>query len=250
MISINKSKLKYILGIVLFSLIMVVLTIKFGPDITNLIKNPKGFQEFIDSYGSLSTLVFIAFQILQVVIAAIPGEFIQIAGGYIFGSLLGTLYSVLGILTGAAIAFFAARLLGHKVIYKLLSEKSLEKFTFLMSSHKLEIIIFLLFLIPGLPKDILVYAAGLSPIRPLRFFSIYIVARMPGLLGSSLIGANIQSQNYVFAISLFVLSCLLFLVGMLGRDFIMKKLKDHHAHQKQSETSANTTLDSYSSIDP
>ncbi len=232
---IDKSKIKYILVIAGFVSILIILTIIFGPEITNLIRDPKDFQEFIDSYGSLSILVFIAFQILQVVIAAIPGEFVQIAGGYIFGSLLGTVYSVLGILIGAAIAFFAARFLGHKVIGKLLSEKSLEKFKFLMNSHKLEIIIFLLFLIPGLPKDILVYAAGLSPIRPLRFFSIYTVARMPGLLGSSLIGANIQSQNYIFAISLFVVSCLLFLGGMFGRDFIMRKFKGRQGQQEQNE---------------
>lgn len=224
----DKTKIKYVAGILVFLIIMVFLTIEFAPSITSLISDPDAFREFIDSYGSTGILVFVAFQILQVVIAAIPGEFIQIAGGYIFGSFWGTLYSVIGILFGAAFAFFIARLLGIKAVSKLLSEKSVEKFKFLTSTRKSEIIIFLLFLIPGIPKDILVYVAGLSPIRPLRFFTIYTIARMPGLIGSSLIGSNLQNENYILAISIFIVSCLLFLVGVLFREAIIKKLKGHH----------------------
>lgn len=232
---IDKTKLKYIAGILIFLVAMAALTIKYGPAITELISDPDGFREFIASYGKLSILVFVGFQILQVVIAAIPGEFVQIAGGYIFGSFFGTLYSVAGILAGAAIAFFTARFLGIKAVSKLLPEKSVEKFKFMMGTRKSEIIVFLLFLIPGLPKDILVYVAGLSPIRPLRFFSIYTIARMPGLLGSSIIGANLQDQNYFLAISIFVLSCLLFLGGLFSRDAILRKLKKHHDSDDVSE---------------
>ncbi|MCX7774276.1 MAG: TVP38/TMEM64 family protein [Clostridia bacterium] len=229
----NKTKLKYILGITAAVVLMVVLTILLTPAVTELVSDPKHFEGFIHSYGNLSILVFLGFQILQVVIAAIPGEFIQIAGGYIFGSIMGTVYSVMGILIGAVIAFFAARFLGVKLVSKLLSEKSVEKFNFLLNTRKSEIIIFVLFLIPGLPKDILVYIAGLSPIKPLRFFSIYTVARLPGLVGSSIIGANIQSQNYLVAIIVFIVSCLLFFGGLLARELILNKLKSH-SHQDEA----------------
>lgn len=225
---IDKTKLKYIAGITIFLIVMIILTVLLTPYVTHLTKNPQAFREFIDSYGSLSILAFIAFQILQVVVAAIPGEFVQIAGGYIFGIFWGTLYSVLGILIGASIAFFLARFLGIKAVSKLLSEKSIEKFKFLMNTRKSEIIVFLLFLIPGLPKDILVYIAGLSPIRPMRFFSIYTIARMPGLIGSSIIGANLQSQNYLTAIIIFAASCALFFAGAFLREPIMRKLRSHH----------------------
>ncbi len=225
---IDRTKAKYLLGILTFVIVMAVLTITFAPAITMIIKDPQNFSDFLSEYGSLSILAFIVFQILQVVIAAIPGEFVQIAGGYIFGVFQGTLYSTLGILVGATIAFFIARLLGLKVVSKLLSEKNVEKFKFLMNTRKSEIIIFLLFLIPGLPKDILVYMAGLSPIRPLRFFSIYTVARMPGLIGSSIIGANLQDENYLIALSVFALSCALFLTGFFARNAIMRRLKTSH----------------------
>jgi uncharacterized membrane protein YdjX (TVP38/TMEM64 family) len=217
-----------------FLAVMAVLTIKFAPAVTRLVEDREEFGRFIDSYGSLSILVFMGFQVLQVVIAAIPGEFVQIAGGYIFGTLAGTLYSTAGILVGALIAFFTARLLGSRIINVLVPEKSIEKFRFIINNTKAEIVIFLIFLIPGLPKDILVYIAGLSPIRPLRFFILFLVARMPRLLGSSLIGATLQQENYVLSIAIFAVSCLLFLAGVLSKDYIMGKLKTRSSKETQA----------------
>jgi uncharacterized membrane protein YdjX (TVP38/TMEM64 family) len=222
---INKKKLLNIILIVLFLAGMTIATVLLTPLITHLTGDPDQFRDYINSFGSLSVLVFIGFQILQVVVAAIPGEFVQIAGGYVFGTLWGTVYSVAGILIGACIAFFFARLLGVKVVNALVSEKNVEKFRFIINNRKAEFVIFLLLLIPGLPKDILVYVAGLSPIKPLRFFLIFIVARMPGLVGSSFIGSSVQSQNYLMAVIVFVVSCLLFFIGLFTKDLIMSKIK-------------------------
>jgi len=116
-----------------------------------------------------------------------------------------------------------------KVVNALVSEKNVEKFRFIINSKKAEFVIFLLFLIPGLPKDILVYVAGLSPIKPLRFFLIFIVARMPGLVGSSFIGSSVQKQDYLMAIIVFAISCLLFFIGLFAKDLIMSKLKGYKA---------------------
>lgn len=215
----------YVFLLVILVGIMTYLTIRFAPAITRLVENPGEFYKYIDSYGSLSILVFIAFQVLQVVIAAIPGEFVQIAGGYIFGTFLGTIYSIVGILIGAVIAFYLARLLGSKMISALVSEKNIEKFRFIVNNKKAEVVIFIIFLIPGLPKDILVYIAGLSPIKPIRFFTLYLIARFPGLLGSSLIGANLQKENYMLSLIIFILSALLFLAGLIFKDFILGRLK-------------------------
>lgn len=225
---INTKKKRLTIQLLLFILFIgaiIALTILYAPSITRLVGNPDHFRDFIDSYGALSILVFIGFQVLQVVIAAIPGEFVQIAGGYIFGTVLGTLYSVIGIMIGAVIAFYAARLLGYKVIAALISQAKIDRFSFLLNNKKGEMIVFLLFLIPGLPKDILVYIAGLSPLKPLRFFLIYLSARLPGLVGSSLIGANIQQKNYVLALIIFMVACVLFMVGILSKDLILRKLK-------------------------
>jgi len=135
---------------------IVYVTIRFGPELTRLVSDPHKFREYVLSFGSWSAAVFMLFQVLQVVIAVIPGEPVQIAGGYIFGTVLGTVYSTIGITVGYIIVFIGVKLFGFPLVKKLVPEKELKKFSALINSPKLETTIFLLFLIPGIPKDILV----------------------------------------------------------------------------------------------
>ena len=150
----------------LFVGVLVYLTIRFGPELTRMVSNPQQFREYLLSFGPWSAVVFMLFQVIQVVIAVIPGEPVQLAGGYIFGTFLGTVYSTIGITTGYIIVFFAVKLFGYPLVKRFVPEKEFEKFSILINSPKLEATIFLLFLIPGIPKDILVYVAGLTPINP------------------------------------------------------------------------------------
>jgi len=164
------------------------------------------------------------FQVIQVVIAVIPGEPVQLAGGYIFGTVLGTIYSTIGITVGNIIVFFAVKLFGYPLVKKLVPEKEFEKFNILINSPKLEATIFLLFLIPGIPKDILVYIAGLTPIHPLIFFLIITVARMPAMIGSSYVGAKIETSEYQIAIIVSVIASVLFILGVIYKDKIITLL--------------------------
>ena len=202
----------------LFVGLIIYVTIRFGPDITMLVSDPHKFREYVLSFGSWSAVVFMLFQVLQVVIAVIPGEPVQIAGGYIFGTFWGTVYSTVGITVGYIIVFTCVKLFGFPLVKKFVSKKEFEKFSSLINSPKLETTIFLLFLIPGIPKDILVYVAGLTPIRPVLFFIIITFARFPAMLGSSYIGAKIESSQYFIAISVSVVASILFVFG-----FIYKK---------------------------
>jgi uncharacterized membrane protein YdjX (TVP38/TMEM64 family) len=211
--------------VILIVALLILLSIKYGPEITRLASNPKKFREFILSYGQLSTLVFVLFQVIQVVIAFIPGEVVQIAGGYIYGTLLGTLYSLIGITIGCVIVFFTARLFGYPLVKQLVSEKDLQKFYNLINSPGSEFVIFLLFFLPGLPKDVLVYICGLTPVKPLQFFIIIIAARLPAMVGASFIGANIQRENYYAAIVITVISCILFVVGFVFKDKLISTMK-------------------------
>lgn len=209
---------------VLFIAALIFLTVKYGPSFTKLVKNPREFRELLVSYGPAGIFVFIFFQMSQVVIAAIPGEFVQIAGGYIYGTFFGTVYSLVGIVCGAAIAFFIARLLGLNLVKHLAPQKGFEKFNFIVNQPKVEVTLFLLFLIPGIPKDTLVYLAGLTPIKPLPFFLIFTIARFPGILAASYIGMHVQEQNYTRVIVVVTIACILFLVGLLKKDVIIHKL--------------------------
>jgi uncharacterized membrane protein YdjX (TVP38/TMEM64 family) len=209
---------------------IVYTTIRFGPELTRLVSDPHKFREHILSFGHWSSVVFMFFQVLQVVIAVIPGEPVQIAGGYIFGTFWGTVYSTVGIMLGYIIVFTCVKLFGFPLVKIFVSKKEYEKFNTLINSPKLETTIFLLFLIPGIPKDILVYIAGLTPIRPLLFFIIITFARFPALLGSSYIGAKIESSQYFIAITVSVIASILFVLG-----FIYKKRIIDFIHVRSSK---------------
>ena len=113
------------------------------------------------------------------------------------------------------------KLFGYPLVKTFVPEKELEKFSTLMNNPKLETTIFLLFLIPGIPKDILVYVAGLTPIRPFLFFIIITFARFPAMLGSSYIGAKIESSQYVIAITVSIIASILFVFGYIYKNGII-----------------------------
>jgi uncharacterized membrane protein YdjX (TVP38/TMEM64 family) len=214
---------------------LVYLTIRFGPELTKLVSNPEQFREYVLSFGPWSAAVFMLFQVIQVVVAVIPGEPVQLAGGYIFGTFLGTVFSTIGITVGYIIVFSAVRLFGYPLVKKFVSEKEIEKFSILINSPKLEATIFLLFLIPGIPKDILVYLAGLTPINPFLFFLIITTARTPAMIGSSYIGAKIQTNEYMLAIIVSTVASILFVFGFIYKDKIIDLLHKRFRNGKTKE---------------
>lgn len=207
--------------LVLFLAAIVFLTIRYGPLITRLMSHPQESRDFIASYGAAGPLIYIAIQVMQIIIFVIPGEVVQIAGGYVFGTVMGTLYSLAGAVLGTFLAFMAVRLLGFSLIKSIVPRKNLEKFDFVINSRKSEFLLFVLFLIPGLPKDALVYIAGLTPIKPLRFLVICNLARFPSLLGSAYIGAHLARKNYWPVAIVSAASLVLFALGLIYKDKII-----------------------------
>lgn len=211
--------------LVIFIIVIAYVTVKYVPVITQLINKPEKFRDLLLSFGPASILVFIGFQVIQVIIAAIPGEVIQIAGGYVYGIVPGTFYSIIGIMIGSMLAFYIARLLGFALVQKLVPAKDLEKFYFLINSPKAEIATFILFLIPGIPKDALVYIAGMTPLKAVNFFVISMIARFPGILGSAYIGANLEEKDYTEVIIVSVVAVILFLTGFFLKDKLIEQIK-------------------------
>lgn len=215
----------YVALIAFFLAAMAYLTIKFGPQLTDMARDPGALSEKLNSFGWKGVLIFIGIQLMQVLVAAIPGEVVQIAGGYIYGTWLGTLYSITGIIAGSVLAFFIARLLGFPLVKMLVSPEHLKKFNFIINDEKSEAAMFLLFLIPGIPKDMLTYIAGITPVKPLRFFVIITFARLPALIASSIIGSSTQKGNYVTVIALSAAALVLFIAGLLLKDSIIEKVR-------------------------
>lgn len=199
--------------------------IRYGDKLTYLLKDPIKFERWINSFGAKGILIFIAVQIIQVLIFIIPGEVVQIAGGYLYGTFFGSLYSLIGITIGSLMCFATARLLGYEFVRGLLSDDKLNKFDYVINNKKGEFGLFLIFLMPGLPKDALSYVAGLTPVKFLNFFILTAVARLPGIIISSYIGANIEHKNYIVSGIILVIAVVLFVIGIINKDKILKKMR-------------------------
>lgn len=211
----------YTLLITAFLGVLIYVGIRFGPAFIELVSKPEELKNLLNSSGWGGVFIFMGLQVLQVIVAAIPGEFVQIAGGYIYGTLPGTLYSLIGIVSGSVLVFAIARLIGYPVVKLFVSQKQLEKFSFMMNSNKSDAAMFILFLIPGIPKDILTYIAGLTPVKPFKFFIIITIGRLPALLGSSYIGHNTQKGNFGVVIAVSVLATALFVAGLIFKEKII-----------------------------
>jgi uncharacterized membrane protein YdjX (TVP38/TMEM64 family) len=217
----------YIRALALPILIMgfiVYVSVKLAPGITRLVSQPDKFRDLMDAYGPLGALIFMLLQAAHIAIVIIPGEMVQIAGGYVFGTTLGTLYSVIGTVIGSILVFGASRLLGFGAVKALISRDHLAKFNFLLNNPRAEILMFVMFLIPGFPKDTLLYIAGLTPVKPLQFLLISTIARLPGLWGSAYIGANLHEKDYLPVWILSGVALLMFVMGILAKDRIVDKL--------------------------
>ncbi len=218
------------MNIVLAAIFLAAVTyaaVKYGPYITKLAGKPQELKDLLNSFGWKGVLVFIALQMFQVVVAVIPGEVVQIAGGYVYGVWAGTLYSLVGIVLGSIIVFYISRLLGYSIIKAFIPEKTISRFNLKMNSNKSEIAMLIFFLIPGIPKDMLTYIAGLTPVRPLRFFAVITIGRLPALFASSYIGYNTQQGNYTIVIILSAIALVLFVAGLLNKDRIISHLHRH-----------------------
>lgn len=204
---------------------MVYVTVKYAVPLTRFVSNANQVGEYLASFGMWGAGVFVLLQALQVIIAPIPGEVTQFAGGFIYGTIPGTLFSMMGILMGSAVVFGLGRWFGLPFLKVVMSEKTFQKFEFLLNHPKTELVILILFLIPGSPKDILTYLAGLTPVKPLHFFVAAMVARFPGILLSSYIGAHVEAKAYGPVIVASVIALGLFVTGVLLQDRIVKKFK-------------------------
>lgn len=212
------------ISLALLGVLAIILTINYLPAILELTVSIDKFKNYILSTGKFGPAVFILFQIFQTVIAPIPGEVFQIAGGYIYGVFLGTIYTVAGMLLGASIAFYFTRFLGGSFIKKLLKKKKFQWMMSLMNNKKLSVFLFAFFFIPGMPKDLLIYLAGLTSIKPLKFFGILLVGRLPWLIASVSIGSNIYQKNYTLTVIISVIALLGFILGLLYKDRLINKL--------------------------
>ena len=180
----------------------------------------------IENAGGWGILILFALQLLQIFVFFIPGEPIEIMAGMCFGKVWGTVFIIVSSLIVSALIFFMVRKFGRKFVYEFTDKKKLEKIEnspLLQNTKKLELIVFILFFIPGTPKDLFVYMAGLLPIKPYKFLIISTFARIPSIVTSTILGNSILHGDwklgvFFYSTILFVAILLVLIISVFDKD--------------------------------
>ncbi len=162
----------------------------------DLLTERKRFADYVASYGTAAPMAFMGIQVLQVILAPIPGEFTGFVGGFLFGAYKGCFYSSLALTLGSLINFGVGRFLGKRWVRKYIPVHRFDRYDFLMR-HQGVLVAFILFLIPGFPKDYLCILLGISTMPVRVFILMAAIGRVPGTLMLSLQGALVFEENYL-----------------------------------------------------
>lgn len=221
-----KELLKNSVPIIIFVALMGVLTLLLWPYIKQLgtEEGRTAFKAWVDGLGFGGWLVTLGIQLLQIFVALIPGEPVELMLGYVWGPWLGTFTCLLGIFIGTLAIYLLVQKLGMRFVKRVVGTDDLTKYKFLSNKNKVEITVFILFFIPGTPKDALTYIAPIAPIHPIKYLLIATFARIPSIITSTLLGDSVAEGNYILAIIVFVITAAISILGIVfGNKYIEKK---------------------------
>ena len=156
-------------------------------------------KPLIRSFRESPALIMLGITMLQVIVAFIPGEPFELGAGFAFGWFWGAALCLIGAALASALVFLAVRKWGIRLAEVFFPWEKLQRFAFLQNEKKLSLLVFLLFLIPGTPKDMLTYLVGLTPMKLPTFLLLITVARVPSVVSSSLTGSLAQEGSYLAA---------------------------------------------------
>lgn len=194
-----------------------------GRPVMKLISDPASFQAWVEAHGWYSRLVFLGIVIFQVIVAVIPGEPFEIAAGFAFGALEGTLLAIAGTALGSVITFWLVRRFGMRLVRIFFSEEQLGSVKFLKTNKKRRFLFLLVYMTPGTPKDLLGYFAGLTDIPFPVFCLICTLGRIPSVVTSTVGGAALGTRSYAAAAMIFALTLAVSGAGLRIYDVICKK---------------------------
>lgn len=221
-------KHKEILKLVSFFLAILFIffvTAYLGKPLLTMVEDPEEFRALVEEKGLYARFLFVCLVFVQVVIALIPGEPLEICAGIAFGGLEGTLLCLLGIFLGSSVIFLLVRKLGIRLVEVFFSVERIRSLHFLQNEKRLDRVLFLIMMIPGTPKDLLSYFVPLTRISLGHWLMLTTFARIPSVVTSTVGGDALGEKNYLFAVIVFAVTCLLSLAGAILFDYFTKKRK-------------------------
>lgn len=221
-------------GLAAFFVVMALVVALLWPYMHELFE-PGGLDRVIEdvrSAGPLGVLILLAMQFLQIVVAFIPGEVVQMAAGMMYGPWLGGLVILIGCVISAAFIFVVVHRLGAPFVQDMVPTKYLDKFRAFEETGKLDIVVFVLFLIPAMPKDVFTYLVPLTNMPMKKFLVLSNVARIPGILISTYAADGLVDGRLTQSIAIFAVVAVIALVCVVFRDRIMGLLHKKHGSGK------------------
>jgi uncharacterized membrane protein YdjX (TVP38/TMEM64 family) len=196
----------------------------YATGLIDLLTSKNRLLQFIRENRTHAATIFIGLQIVQVVAAPLPGEVTGFVGGILFGPVWGVVYSTIGLTLGSWAAFMLARWLGRPIVEQLASRELIERYDYVMQ-HKGLLLAFLMFLIPGFPKDILCYILGLGHMRLRDFLIVSAAGRLLGTVLLTLGGSYFRDAQYGALFTVIGISLLIILLVMIYRDRVERVLR-------------------------
>lgn len=191
-----------------------VLYAVFGRELAMLLRDPQVFKARLDSYGAWSEVCFVAIRTVQTVFKCIPAEPLEVASGYAFGVWGGLLWCMVGTQIGSWIILLLTKRFGKRFIARMTDADLEDRFSFLRNQKKMRPLLFLIYLIPGAPKDLLTYFVAFTDLKIAEFLVITSIARIPSIITSTMCGAYFGEKNYIAAVLIYAITILLSLAGV------------------------------------
>jgi uncharacterized membrane protein YdjX (TVP38/TMEM64 family) len=222
---------KIITGVVILGFFLAALIYLLFPlGLVRYFTDRKLLTNVITEHKTNAAFIFIGLQILQVIAAPVPGEVTGFVGGIFFGTARGVLYSTIGLTIGSWIAFMIARIAGRPLVEKLVKPETITRYDYVMK-HKGLFLAFLMFLMPGFPKDYLCYMLGLGHMGHRDFLIVSTTGRLVGTVLLTLTGSFFRSKHYAAFFTVLGISMLFILLVMVYRSSIERWFRSMRATQ-------------------
>lgn len=205
-LTITQQKRLGIAALIIAIAVMGLLVWLVGVPLVRFASQPEHFRTWVNSHGFGGRLAYMGMVILQVVVALIPGEPFEIAAGYAFGAVEGTLLCLAASALGSVCVFLLVRRFGHRLAEVFFSKEKLRSIRFLQTTRRRDLLFLIIFMLPGTPKDLLCYFAGLTTIRFPVWLLICSLGRLPSIVTSTVGGSALGEQNYRAAVIAFALA--------------------------------------------
>lgn len=199
------------------------------------LSDPERVRELIGQHYLLGALCMILISMIQVVIALVPGELVEIAAGFVFGAWGGALLCLAGTVLGSILVLLLVRKLGSRFVYAFYPKEKVEALPILNNPRKRNVLTFLLFLIPGTPKDLLTYGIGLTDMSIPLYLLLTTAARFPSVITSTMGGNAVGEKKFLWAVVVFAVTAAISGLGLLAYRKISKHHAARHAQQEESE---------------